>query len=100
MDNKNPPKKSEIKPGDAVYIIGLDKAIMDFQKQLEFEMAVPNVLLENIWYKIFSSLLTAEWAAYYLALHYGAEPEQVPMVEEFKKTHFPKTLKTYCSKRC
>lgn len=35
--------------------------------------------------KIFSSLLLADWAAYYTAEQYGLEPEQVPMVEEFKK---------------
>jgi hypothetical protein len=36
-------------------------------------------------HKIFSSLILADWAAYYLALKYNVEPEQVPMVEEFKK---------------
>jgi glucose/mannose-6-phosphate isomerase len=40
---------------------------------------------ENVWHKIFSSLLLADWTAYYTALEYGLEPEQVPMVEEFKK---------------
>ncbi len=40
---------------------------------------------ENIWHKIFSSLVLADWVAYYTALEYGLEPEQVPMVEEFKK---------------
>lgn len=35
--------------------------------------------------KIFSSLLLADWAAYYAAKEYGVEAEQVPMVEEFKK---------------
>jgi|SRR3989338_1325125 len=35
--------------------------------------------------KIFSSLVLADWAAYYTADNYGLEPEQVPMVEEFKK---------------
>ncbi len=35
--------------------------------------------------KIFSSLLLADWVAYHTALQYGVEPEQVPMVEEFKK---------------
>lgn len=35
--------------------------------------------------KIFSSLLTADWAALYTAEQYGVESEQVPMVEEFKK---------------
>lgn len=40
---------------------------------------------ENIWLKIFSSLLLADWIAYYTALEYGLEPEKVQMVEEFKK---------------
>lgn len=35
--------------------------------------------------KIFSSLLLADWVAYYTAQHYGVDPEQVPMVEEFKR---------------
>jgi len=35
--------------------------------------------------KIFSSLLFADWVALYLAQHYGRDPEQVPMIEEFKK---------------
>ncbi len=34
--------------------------------------------------KIFNTLILADWAAYHLALHYKNEPEQVPMVEEFK----------------
>lgn len=34
---------------------------------------------------IFNSLLLADWLAYYTALQYEAEPEPVPMVEEFKK---------------
>ena len=40
---------------------------------------------KNVWSKIFSSLILADWVAYYTALGYGLEPEQVPMVEEFKK---------------
>ena len=36
-------------------------------------------------HKIFSSLILADWTAYHLALKYNVEPEQVPMVEEFKK---------------
>lgn len=35
--------------------------------------------------KIFSSLIVADWAAYYTAQIYGLESEQVPMVEEFKR---------------
>lgn len=36
-------------------------------------------------HKIFSSLILADWIAYYTAEQYGLESEQVPMVEEFKK---------------
>lgn len=40
---------------------------------------------KNIWEKIFNSLLLADWTSLYLAKYYGNNPEQVPMVEEFKK---------------
>ena len=40
---------------------------------------------DNLFKKIFSSLILADWAAYHTAEFYGLEPEQVPMVEEFKK---------------
>ena len=39
----------------------------------------------SAWQRIFTSLLIADWTALRLAEAYGAEPEQVPMVEEFKK---------------
>ena len=40
---------------------------------------------KNKLLKIFSSLVLADWTAYYTAQEYGVEAEQVPMVEEFKK---------------
>lgn len=39
----------------------------------------------TVFEKIFSSLLVADWAAYYTAEGYGAEAEAIPMVEELKK---------------
>lgn len=39
----------------------------------------------NVFHKMFSSFLIADWAALFTAERYGADPEQVPMVEEFKK---------------
>ena len=39
----------------------------------------------SVWEKAFSSLLLADWTAYFLAETYGTDPEKVPMVEEFKK---------------
>ncbi len=35
--------------------------------------------------KIFNALILADWTAYHTAKLYGVDPEQVPMVEEFKK---------------
>jgi len=40
---------------------------------------------ESTLEKIFSSLIIADWLAFYLAAGYGLESEQVPMVEEFKQ---------------
>lgn len=39
----------------------------------------------TVFEKIFSSLVLADWTAFYTARHYGLEEEQVPMVEEFKR---------------
>ena len=45
------------------------------------------VLLQgkNVLQKIFNALILADWTAYHAAKLYGVEPEQVPMVQEFKK---------------
>lgn len=40
---------------------------------------------DDVFYKIFSSLLMADWAAYYTSEAYGTESESIPMIEEFKK---------------
>jgi glucose/mannose-6-phosphate isomerase len=45
------------------------------------------LLLEgkNELHKIFNALVFADWTAYHTAKLYGVDPEQVPMVEEFKR---------------
>lgn len=40
---------------------------------------------ENPLHKLFSSVALADWTAYYTAKLYGLDPNEVPMVEEFKK---------------
>jgi glucose/mannose-6-phosphate isomerase len=40
---------------------------------------------QNRFHKIFSSLVLADWTSFYLAKEYQVKPEEVPMVEEFKK---------------
>jgi len=50
---------------------------------------IPTVMVEvqgnSRFEKIFSSLYLADWAAYHTSQEYGADPNNVPMVEEFKK---------------
>ena len=62
---------------------------MDITKKLYEERGFSVTILqldgEGMWERIFVSLLTADWAALFTAQQYGAESEQVPMVEEFKR---------------
>lgn len=50
-------------------------------------LSVETIMLseKNVYQRIFSSLILADWTAFYTAIGYGTEPEQVPMVEEFKR---------------
>jgi len=54
-------------------------------KDRGLQVEVVSVKGENFWQKMFSALVLGDWVAYYSAIQYGLEPEQVPMVEEFKK---------------
>ena len=54
-------------------------------KKRGFAVEVIELQGSSACFKIFSSFLLADWATYYTALAYGNDPEQVPMVEEFKK---------------
>lgn len=62
---------------------------MDIIKRLYGQRGLPceSIALNGTtrFQRMFSSLLLADWAAYYTATQYGLESEQVPMVEEFKK---------------
>lgn len=39
----------------------------------------------SFWYKIFGSLSVADWATYYLAQDYGVDPDNIAIIDEFKK---------------
>ncbi|MFH1286503.1 MAG: SIS domain-containing protein [Candidatus Magasanikbacteria bacterium] len=62
---------------------------MDVLEKLYKERGLPVEVMDlagqNIFEKIFRSLIIADWAAVHTAEIYGLESEQVPMVEEFKK---------------
>jgi glucose/mannose-6-phosphate isomerase len=56
---------------------------MYLNKNLKVE--VVELEQKNSWHKIFSCLVLADWVSYYTALEYGIDPEQIPMIEDFKK---------------
>ncbi len=62
---------------------------MEVLAKLYADRALPVTTLEltgaTVWHKIFSSLILADWTAFYTAQQYGLDPEQVPIIEEFKK---------------
>lgn len=50
-----------------------------------FPLEVKNLEGVNVFHKMFASLLLADWTSYYTALQYGSDPEQIPLVEDFKR---------------
>jgi glucose/mannose-6-phosphate isomerase len=60
------------------------KALEGLLRARGFAVFMADIRGENRIAKIFSSVNTAQWTAFHLAKQYGVEPEQVPMVEEFK----------------
>ena len=90
-------KKSNQKLSERFYFIIL-KDVNDHprvQKRMELteklyrERDLPVEVLtlrgSSIFHKIFNSLILADWTCYYTALQYNLEPEQEPMIEEFKR---------------
>ena len=51
----------------------------------KFPVTVIELKGESKLHKIFNSLILANWSALYTAKEYGVDPEEVPLVEEFKK---------------
>jgi len=54
-------------------------------KERGLQVEVVEIEGEGLPEHIFSSLALADWTAWYTAKEYGTEPEEVPMIEEFKK---------------
>lgn len=61
------------------------KVTAKLYKDRGFAVEMIELKEKNVWQKIFSSLLLADWTAVSIAAHYELEAEQVPMIEEFKK---------------
>lgn len=58
------------------------KSLMEKNKM---QVEIVEMVGENVFEKVFSSLCLGDWTSYYLALEYGIDPTPVDMVEEFKE---------------
>lgn len=72
-------------PKDKPKILKRMEVLEKLYKDRKLKVEVLEVKGSDLWHKIFSSLLLADWTAYYTALEYSSDPDQVPMVEELKK---------------
>jgi glucose/mannose-6-phosphate isomerase len=61
------------------------KILKNLYEERNLKVEILKLEGQNRFYKIFSSLVLANWTSFYLAKEYGVEPEEVPMIEEFKK---------------
>lgn len=61
------------------------KILSDMYCKRKLPLTVLPLIGQNVWQKIFSSLILADWTAYYLAVKAGIEPGRTPMIEKFKK---------------
>jgi glucose/mannose-6-phosphate isomerase len=61
------------------------KILKNLYEERNLKVEILKLEGQNRFHKIFSSLVLADWTSFYLAKEYQVEPEEVPMVEEFKK---------------
>jgi glucose/mannose-6-phosphate isomerase len=61
------------------------KILKNLYEERNLKVEVLKLEGQNRFHKIFSSLVLADWTSFYLAKEYQVEPEEVPMVEKFKK---------------
>ena len=61
------------------------EAVAGLLRDRKFPVEVLELRGQTVFHRIFSSLVLADWASFYIAEQYGVEAEQVPMVEELKK---------------
>jgi glucose/mannose-6-phosphate isomerase len=50
-----------------------------------FTVLKTDIVGPSLWHKSFAGILASFWTAFYLAKHYGVDPEDVSVIEEFKK---------------
>lgn len=58
---------------------------LNILKEEGINIDIIEIIGKDILYKVFSSILLADWASYYLALEQGIDPTPVKLNDEFKK---------------
>lgn len=71
--------------GDDRRIIRRMSVLEKLYRDRGFKVEIILLQGKNELQKIFNALTLADWTAFHTAKMYGVDPEQVPMVEEFKK---------------
>lgn len=61
------------------------EALREMYEERGMPVTAVDISGENIWRKIFTTLIRGDWATYMLAMRYGHDPKAVPIVEEFKR---------------
>lgn len=70
---------------DDARIINRMETLKTILERQEFKVDVLTLEGESRCHKVFDSVLTAFWTGLYLAEFYGINPEELPIVEKFKK---------------
>jgi len=71
--------------GDNPRVVKRMEIMAKMYKERGLKYEIIEIKGKNRLHKILNCLLLADWVAYFLAKSYGIEPQEVPMVEEFKK---------------
>ena len=61
------------------------KVLQKMYEDMGLLVAILKLKGKNTFHKIFSSLLVADWTSFYTAKGYELDPDNVPMIEDFKK---------------
>jgi len=72
-------------PSDGTRILKRMEVLEKLFRDRKFSVTVIEIKGESKLHKIFNSFILVNWSALYTAKEYGVDPEEVPLVEEFKK---------------
>jgi glucose/mannose-6-phosphate isomerase len=72
-------------PSDHIRILKRMEVLEKLFRSRKLPVTLLELTGETKLQKIFNSFILANWSAIYTAKEYGVDPEEVPLIEEFKK---------------